>query len=198
MARKPGEMPGQSLPAWGCRQGLQCACREARSSPRRQPGQQDGMSLRAQVQHLARTAMPGYARITFAIARETAKMALAPSLALLSVPSSSFILSSTSFCCVGSMPWPAISQDCEQRYTNRRHTRCAGKVGLTTSAGAMMSLILLTALETPLPVHLSSRRAHISCFSLGQSFFHVQGNSIQTDGACRPHLLPPSLSSTAS
>ena len=66
--------------------------------------------------------MPGSARITFAIARETANMALAPSLALLSVPSSCIILSSTSFCCVGSMPWPAISQDCEQRCTDQQHT----------------------------------------------------------------------------
>ena len=44
-AWRPGEMPSQSLPAWGCRQGLQCACRGARSSPRRQPGQQGCMSL---------------------------------------------------------------------------------------------------------------------------------------------------------
>ena len=72
------------------------------------------------MQHPAQTAMPGCAGITFAIARETAKMAFAPSLALLSVPSSSFILSSTSFCCVGSMPWPASS--CEQQYTMRLHT----------------------------------------------------------------------------
>ena len=41
---------------------------------------------------------------TFATARETARMALAPSLALLSVPSTSFILSSISFCLVGSRP----------------------------------------------------------------------------------------------
>mmetsp|Transcript_6231 Transcript_6231/g.14183 ORF Transcript_6231/g.14183 Transcript_6231/m.14183 type:complete len:200 (-) Transcript_6231:309-908(-) len=61
-------------------------------------------------------------------AMETARMALAPSLPLFSVPSSSlFMRSSIAFCCVGSFPM---------------------------RAGAMMSFRLATALEHPLPIHI--------------------------------------------
>mmetsp|Transcript_25430 Transcript_25430/g.40664 ORF Transcript_25430/g.40664 Transcript_25430/m.40664 type:complete len:389 (-) Transcript_25430:289-1455(-) len=61
-------------------------------------------------------------------AMETARMALAPSLPLFLVPSSSSMRSSIVFCSVGSLP---------------------------ISAGAMMVLMFSTALSTPLPIHLS-------------------------------------------
>ena len=60
-------------------------------------------------------------------AMDTARIALAPSLPLFFVPSSSIMRSSIAFWSVGSLP---------------------------TSAGAMMVLTFSTAFVTPLPIHL--------------------------------------------
>lgn len=90
-------------------------------------------------------------RSTLAVAIETAKIALAPSLPLLSVPSSSNIFWSTSFWLTGFNPCDYEIEALQLHV--KPHAACVLlQQGLTTTAGAITLLMFSTALETPLPM----------------------------------------------
>ena len=101
-------------------------------------------------------------RDTFATASDTARIALAPNLALFSEPSREFIFSSISFCWVGSIPYnkatyhSVLYKNTAAKVPNSKLAKFVCPAGLTMRAGPMLSLTLATAFETPLPTHLQS------------------------------------------